>query len=89
LVATSLLAAWTGAEAATINVANLNDSGPRSLRQVIKDAASGDWILINLAGTINLTSGALVINKDLLIEGPGANNTTPIPVVEVYAFVLT
>jgi Right handed beta helix region len=76
LVAVGLLGALAGAQAATINVTNLGDSGAGSLRQAILDAASGDLVLVNLAGTINLTSGSLVVNKDLLIEGPGARTLT-------------
>ena len=76
LIAICLLGALTGARAATINVTNLNDSGAGSLRQAIQDAAAGDLVFINLAGTLNLTSGALVVGKDLLIEGPGARTLT-------------
>jgi hypothetical protein len=55
-------------------VANGNDSGPGSLQQVIVDASSGDTI--NFAPrvtTVNLTSGELVIDKNLTITGPRAN----------------
>jgi Right handed beta helix region len=76
VAAIGLLGALTGAHAATINVANLNDSGAGSLRQAIQDAAAGDLVLVDLAGTIHLTSGALVVSKDLLIEGPGARILT-------------
>jgi hypothetical protein len=75
-VAIGLLGVLASAQAATINVTNLSDSGAGSLRQAIQDAAVGDLVLINLAGTINLTSGSLVVNKDLLIEGPGARTLT-------------
>ena len=62
------------AHAATITVSNTNDSGPGSLRQAIADAASGDIIAFapGLTGTITLTSGELLIDKDLTIIGPGA-----------------
>jgi hypothetical protein len=72
LAAIGLLGALTGARAATINVTTLQDSGPGSLRQAIQDAAAGDLVFINLTGTLNFASGALVVGKDLSIEGPGA-----------------
>jgi len=67
----------TSAPAATITVANGNDSGSGSLRQAIVDASPGDTI--NFAPsvtTITLTSGELVIDKDLTMTGPGANRLT-------------
>jgi hypothetical protein len=76
LAAIGLLGALTGAQAATINVTTLQDSGPGSLRQAIQDAAAGDLVFINLTGTLILTSGSLVVGKDLLIEGPGARTLT-------------
>jgi hypothetical protein len=59
------------AEAATVTVTNLNDSGAGSLRQAIADAAPGDTIEIKATGTITLTGGQLLILKDLTINGPG------------------
>ena len=64
-------------QAATITVTNGNDSGPGSLRQAILNASSGD--AINFAPsvtTVTLTSGELVIDKNLTITGPGANRLT-------------
>ncbi len=64
---------------ATITVTNTNDSSAGSLRQAIADAAPGDTINFSLSGcpcTITLTSGELVINKDLTIQGPGASQLT-------------
>ncbi|MDT5063794.1 MAG: hypothetical protein QOH63_4253, partial [Acidobacteriota bacterium] len=51
------------------------DSGPGSLRQAIQDACVGDTITFadNLVGPITLTSGELLIDKTLTINGPGAN----------------
>jgi hypothetical protein len=65
------------AHATTITVTNTNDSGPGSLRQAILNASSGDTI--NFAPTlttVTLTSGELVIDKNLIITGPGANRLT-------------
>ena len=61
----------------TITVTNGNDSGPGSLRQAIIDASPGDTI--NFAPsvtTVNLTSGELVIDKNLTITGPCADRVT-------------
>jgi hypothetical protein len=64
--------------ATTITVTNTNDSGPGSLRQaILVDASPGDTI--NFAPsvtTVNLTSGELVIDRNLTITGPGANRLT-------------
>ena len=59
--------------AANITVMNTDDSGPGSLRQALADALDGDTIDFSVTGTITLTTGELVINKDLTINGPGAN----------------
>jgi hypothetical protein len=64
-------------QAATITVNNTNDSGPGSLRQALADALDGDTIDFNssLNGqTITLTSGQLVVDKSVAINGPGAPN---------------
>jgi hypothetical protein len=55
----------------TLTVTNNVDSGPGSLRADIAAAKSGDTIVFaaNL-GQISLTSGELVINKNLTIQGP-------------------
>jgi len=79
-VALSLLAvSGFSALAATFTVTNPNDSGPGSLRDAISAAASGDKITFDPAlngQTITLTSGELLINKNLNIQGPGANQLT-------------
>ncbi len=46
------------------------------LRAAINNAQSGDTIQINATGTITLTGVELVINKDLMIVGPGAGSLT-------------
>ena len=52
---------------------NTNHSGPGSLRQLISAASAGETITFapGLAGTINLTSGPIVINQSANIIGPG------------------
>jgi uncharacterized repeat protein (TIGR01451 family) len=67
------------ASAATITVTNNNDNGPGSLLQAVNDSSPADTI--DFAPSLNgqiilLTSGGLVINKDLTITGPGANLLT-------------
>jgi hypothetical protein len=62
------------AHAATIIVDSTDDSGPGSLRQAIQDAAPGDTINFSVTGTITLTSGELIITKNLNIHGPGATS---------------
>src|SRR5437762_133324 len=56
-----------------ITVTNTNDSGPGSLRQALADANDGDTITFAVTGIIGLTSGELVINRNITISGPGAN----------------
>ena len=61
----------------TITVTNANDSGAGSLRQAITDATPGSTINFHATvfatpQTITLTSGQLVIDKNVTIQGPGA-----------------
>jgi len=78
LISVLLLCAMaTQTGAATITVTNTNDSGAGSFRQAIIAASPGDTI--NFAPsvtTVTLTSGELVIDKNLTITGPGANRLT-------------
>ena len=71
-----MLAAFSALPAfgATITVTNTNDSGPGSLRAAIAGAANGDIINFSVTGTITLTSGELLVAKNLTISGPGAAN---------------
>ncbi len=64
----------TQTRAATNIVASQSDSGPGSLRQTIIDASSGDTIAFGVTGIITLSSGELVIDKDLTLVGPGLTN---------------
>lgn len=60
----------------TITVTDTSDSSPNSLRAAIADAAPGDTInfSLTLPATITLTSGELLISKNLTISGPGASS---------------
>jgi hypothetical protein len=84
LVAINLLAAFTvAAHGATLVVRNTNDAGTESLRQRILEAnpAGGDTIVFQIPTTapgynpttgvftIGLTSGELLIDKNLTIDG--------------------
>src|SRR6476646_1260392 len=73
-VAVLLFAATAmSARASTITVTNTNDSGSGSLRQALVDANDGDTIAFVVTGTIGLTSGGLLIAKNITISGPGSN----------------
>ncbi len=81
------------AQAATLTVNNLNDSGIGSLRDTINIASNNDvveFLLGSNPSTITLTSGALAIAKNLTINGPGANLLTissnnRLPVLDINA----
>ncbi|MBN3910396.1 MAG: hypothetical protein HWQ35_28790 [Nostoc sp. NMS1] len=67
------------AQAATLTVNNLDNSGVGSLRDAINIASSNDvveFLLGSNPSTITLTSGALAIAKNMTINGPGANLLT-------------
>jgi VCBS repeat-containing protein len=80
----------TTVEANSSIVSNTQDDGPGSLRQAILDAQPGDIIdLSQLNGTITLTSGAISIDKSIILSGPGpekltveANNRSRIFIIE-------
>ena len=63
-------------QAATITVTNTNDSGAGSLRQAIADAVNGDTIEFGVTGTITLTTGELLVNKNVTLNGPGSDHLT-------------
>ena len=66
-------------QAATSTVITTNDSGAGSLRQALADVVDGDTINFDSAlngQTITLTSGELLVNKSISINGPGADNLT-------------
>jgi len=65
-----------GADAATFNVTNLNDSGAGSLREALVSANTtlgADVVTFQsgLSGTITLTSGELHIYDSVDVQGPG------------------
>jgi hypothetical protein len=62
------------ARAAIIPVTNTNDSGPGSLRQALAIANNGDTIdATGVSGAIILTSGELLVDESVTINGAGAD----------------
>lgn len=74
----SILASVIVTFAGTQTVTNTRDGGAGSLRAAITAAAPGDTIAFDLPtpSTITLTTGELLINKNLTIVGPGMDNLT-------------
>jgi hypothetical protein len=64
------------AEATTVTVTNLNDSGAGSLRDALAIANDGDTITFAVTGTITLSSGELLAGHSITISGPGAASLT-------------
>src|SRR5262245_15004183 len=61
------------AQARTLIVSNTNDNGPGSLRQALADANDGDTIdATSISGVIVLSTGELLVDKSVTINGPGA-----------------
>jgi hypothetical protein len=77
LLATAMLGP-ARADASTVTVTTTSDSGAGSLRGAIGAASNGDTITFapGVSGTITLTGGELVINKNLTIDGPGVSVLT-------------
>jgi len=68
---------WGSLGAAVLTVTTTADNGPGSLRDAIATASDGDTIEFDPAlngQTIGLTSNKLVIDKDILINGPGPDS---------------
>ncbi|HEX4501104.1 MAG TPA: right-handed parallel beta-helix repeat-containing protein, partial [Scandinavium sp.] len=58
----------------TIIVTNTNDNGAGSLRQALVDANDGDTIdATGISGVITLTTGQLLVDKSVTINGAGAD----------------
>jgi hypothetical protein len=74
IAAILVLAVVFALRAGTITVTNTKDSGPGSLRQALADANDGDTITFGITGTIGLTSGELLVDKNITISGPGVDN---------------
>ena len=75
----SALAVAGGTEAATLTVTSTADSGAGSLRDALAAASNLDTIQFDAAlngQIISLTSGELVVNKNIAISGPGSNLLT-------------
>lgn len=64
------------ADGRTITIQSNADHGPGSLRAALAIAVDGDTININAKLTILLTSGELVVSKNVMIRGPGADGPT-------------
>src|SRR5437016_10597667 len=75
VICLTLVCALTiSARAGTIIVSNTNDNGPGSLRQALADANDGDTIdATSISGTITLTTGELLVDKSVTINGAGAD----------------
>jgi CSLREA domain-containing protein len=59
--------------ATTRTVTSLGDSGVGTLRDAVQASDNGDTINFSVTGTISLTSGQLLLTKNMTITGPGAN----------------
>jgi hypothetical protein len=67
-------AAGLFASPTTITVTNTNDNGAGSLRQALVDANDGDTIdATGISGVITLTTGELLVDKSVTINGAGTD----------------
>jgi uncharacterized delta-60 repeat protein len=57
-------------------VTSTADSGPGTLRSILASAPTGARITFAVSGSISLTSGELLIEKPVAIQGPGARQLT-------------
>ena len=73
LVASGLLVAGH-LFATTRTVTSLGDGGAGTLRDAVMASDNGDTINFSVIGAISLTSGSLMIEKNITISGPGANS---------------
>ena len=73
--ALALAAFHLASEGATLFVSDPGDSGANSLRGKVAAANNGDTILFTIPGPISLTSGEILINKNLTINGPAGGIT--------------
>jgi hypothetical protein len=55
-------------------VTTLADSGPGSLREALAEANPGATIIFKVTGTIFLTSGPLLVDTSVTIDGPGSDD---------------
>lgn len=72
----ALMLGGLSANAATLTVTSLADTGAGSLRAQVAAAAAGDTIDFAVTGIIEAKSPAIAINKNLTITGPGASSLT-------------
>ncbi|MEM9546038.1 MAG: right-handed parallel beta-helix repeat-containing protein [Bacteroidota bacterium] len=75
--ASGMVAIEVDSEVSTVT--NTNNSGPGSLRAVIANPCLGDTVFFDVAltgETITLTSGEIIIPKDLVIQGLGKTQLT-------------
>jgi hypothetical protein len=83
------------AESATITVKSNGDAGGScpgatcTLRQAVSTAAAGDTVDFNVTGTITLSNFVLVIDKNLIISGPGANRLSVTGVFQIASGIVT